>query len=176
MRTLRKRSSWKIVPARPHSGRPAAAECRCSRVALRLTPPPRAVASGLRHRTRVSRSLEAPTSKASRPSRPARKSGGEESLALRPSALLRLSAAIASAHTEKEVCRAVVDGLHDEALGYAFLGVFLLDPATGDRVLGAAIGWDDIPPDMRVPKGQGLSSQPVEDGTLRYAPDVPRGH
>ena len=66
----------------------------------------------------------------------------------------------------------MVDGLHDEALGYAFLGVFLLDPATGDRVLGAAIGWDDIPPDMRVPKGQGLSARPVEDGQLRYTPDV----
>ena len=116
--------------------------------------------------------LEVPTSKASRSPRPAGKSGGEESLALRQSALLRLSAAIAAAHSEKEVCRAVVDGLHDEALGYAFLGVFLLDPATGDRVLGAAIGWDDIPPDMRVPKGQGLSSRPVEDGKLRYTPDV----
>jgi PAS domain S-box-containing protein len=66
----------------------------------------------------------------------------------------------------------VVDGLHDEALGYAFLGVFLLDPATGDRVLGAAVGWADIPPDMRVPRGQGLSSRPIEDGQLRYTPDV----
>ena len=65
-----------------------------------------------------------------------------------------------------------MDGLHDEALGYAFLGVFLLDSDTGDRVLGAAIGWDDIPTDMRVPKGQGLSSRPVEDGKLRYTPDV----
>jgi PAS domain S-box-containing protein len=91
---------------------------------------------------------------------------------LRQSALLRLSAAIASAHSEKEVCRAVVDGLHDEALGYAFLGVFLLDPPTGDRVLGAAVGWADIPPDMRVPKNQGLSARPVEDGRLRYTPDV----
>ena len=65
-----------------------------------------------------------------------------------------------------------MDGLHDEALGYAFLGVFLLDPATGDRVLGAAVGWADIPPDMRVPRGQGLSSRPIEDGQLRYTPDV----
>ena len=73
------------------------------------------------------------------------------SLARRQSSLLRLSASIASAHTEREVCHAVVDGLHDEALGYDFLGVFLLDPATGDRVLGAAIGWADIPSDMRVP-------------------------
>ena len=90
----------------------------------------------------------------------------------RQSSLLRLSAAIASAQTETEVCAAVVDGLHDEALGYAFLGVFLLDPATGDRVLGAAVGWADIPAGMRVPRGQGLSARPLEDGQLRYTPDV----
>ena len=90
--------------------------------------------------------------------------GGEDSLALRQSALLRLSAAIAAAHSEPEVCRAVVAGLHDEALGYDFLGVFLREPVTGDRVLGAAVGWADIPPDMRVPRGQGLSARPIEDG------------
>jgi PAS domain S-box-containing protein len=66
----------------------------------------------------------------------------------------------------------VVDGLHDEALGYDFLGVFLLDPDSGDRVLGAAIGWADIPPGMRVPRGKGLSARPVADGRLRYTPDV----
>jgi len=65
-----------------------------------------------------------------------------------------------------------VDGLHDEALGYDFLGVFLLDPESGDRVLGAAIGWADIPSDMRVPPGKGLSARPVADGRLRYTPDV----
>jgi hypothetical protein len=85
-----------------------------------------------------------------------------------------LSATIASAENEAEVCRAVVGGLHDEALGYAFLGAFLLDPASGDRVLGAAVGWADIPPDMRVPPGQGLSARPLEDGQLRYTPDVTR--
>jgi PAS domain S-box-containing protein len=66
----------------------------------------------------------------------------------------------------------VVAGLHDEALGYDFLGVFLLDQASGDRVLGAAVGWADIPADMRVPRGQGLSARPLEDGRLRYTPDV----
>ena len=65
-----------------------------------------------------------------------------------------------------------MDGLHDEALGYDFLGVFLLDPESGDRVLGAAIGWADIPSDMRVPPGKGLSARPVADGRLRYTPDV----
>ena len=82
-----------------------------------------------------------------------------DAAARRQSSLLRLSAAIASAQTEAEVCRAVVDGLHDEALGYAFLGVFLLDPATGDRVLRATLGWADVPAGMRVPAGQGLSAR-----------------
>ena len=72
------------------------------------------------------------------------------------------------------MCRAVVDGLHDEALGYDFLGVFLLDPASGDRVLGAAVGWADIPADMRVPAGRGLSARPLADGQLHYTPDVTR--
>ncbi|HEX9165528.1 MAG TPA: response regulator [Gemmatimonadales bacterium] len=92
--------------------------------------------------------------------------------ARRQSALLRLSEAIASAQSEADVCRAVVDGLRDEALGYDFLGVFLLDPATGDRLLKAGIGWADLPPDMRVPAGQGLSARPLLDGLLRYTPDV----
>ena len=99
---------------------------------------------------------------------PARDGG----LARRQSALLRLSADIAKAQTEADVCQAVVDGLHDEALGYAFLGVFLRDPATEDRVLGAAVGWDDIPANMRVRPGQGLSARPMLDGKLRYTPDV----
>ncbi len=102
------------------------------------------------------------------PEDPARDGG----LARRQSALLRLSADIATAQTEAAVCQAVVDGLHDEALGYAFLGVFLRDPETGDRVLGAAVGWDDIPPGMRVPAGDGLSARPMQDGKLRYTPDV----
>jgi len=76
------------------------------------------------------------------------------------------------AQTESEVCQSVVDGLHDEALGYDFLGVFLLDPASGDRVLGAATGWADIPPGMRVSAGKGLSARPLADGRLRYTPDV----
>lgn len=97
---------------------------------------------------------------------------GTDASARRQSALLRLSADIATAQTEAEVCQAVVDRLHDEALGYAFLGVFLLDPDTGDRVLEAAVGWDDIPAGMRVPPGHGLSSRPLADRQLRYTPSV----
>ncbi len=67
-----------------------------------------------------------------------------------------------------------MDGLHDEALGYDFLGLFLLDPASGDRVLHASVGWADIPIHMRVPPGQGLSDRPTRDRLLRYTADVTR--
>ena len=79
-----------------------------------------------------------------------RPSTHKSGLARRQSALLRLSASIASAQSEPDVCRAVVDGLHDEAIGYDFIGVFLLDASTGERVLGASVGWDDIPRGMRM--------------------------
>ncbi len=94
--------------------------------------------------------------------------------ARRQSALLRLSAQIASARDEDDVCRAVVDGLHDEALGYDFLGVFLLDPATGDRVLRASAGWSGVPASMRIPPGHGISERPLLDAQLHYTPEVTR--
>ena len=93
-------------------------------------------------------------------------------MARRQSALLRLSAGIAAARDEAEVYRRVVEGLHDEALGYDFLGVFLVDEETGDRVLQASIGWQDIPKDWRVHRGQGLSERPLFDGQLHYTPEV----
>jgi len=94
--------------------------------------------------------------------------------ARRQSALLRLSAAIGSARDEDSVCRAVVDGLHDEALGYDFLGVFLLDPATGDRVLRASVGWPGVPATLRIPPGHGISERPLLDGQLHYTAEVTR--
>jgi len=72
----------------------------------------------------------------------------------REAALLRLTTAIAAAREEAEIYRSMVEGLHDEAIGYDFLGVFLLDPATGDRVLQASVGWDRIPHGMRVHPGR----------------------
>ena len=92
----------------------------------------------------------------------------------RQAALLRLSTGIAAAHAESEIYQAVVNGLRDEALGYNFLGLFLLDPATGDRILQASVGWPDVPDNYRVPPGAGLSSRVIEDGTLHYTPDVTR--
>ncbi|UCF39865.1 MAG: GAF domain-containing protein [Gemmatimonadota bacterium] len=95
-------------------------------------------------------------------------------VARRQAALLRLSTAIAAAQDEEAIYRSVVNGLQDEALGYNFLGVFLLDPETGDRVLQASVGWPDVPPDWRVHRGEGLSEQALMDGKLHYTPDVTR--
>jgi PAS domain S-box-containing protein len=95
-----------------------------------------------------------------------------DDMARRQAALLRLSTAIAASTDEAGVYRSMVNGLHDEALGYNFLGAFLLDEETGDRVLQASVGWPDVPHDWRVHRGQGLSERALQDGELHYTPDV----
>lgn len=82
---------------------------------------------------------------------PARRRG---TLAQRQAALLRLSAEVAAANDEADICQRVVAGLHDDALGYDFLGMFLLH-AAGDRVLKASIGWTDVPVNWRVGRHAG---------------------
>jgi PAS domain S-box-containing protein len=104
-----------------------------------------------------------------RPPKPGRP---DDSLARRQAALLRLSAELAAALDEDEICRRVVHGLRDEALGYHFVGLFLVDEATGDRVMRAAVGWEDTAAGWRVPKGEGLSARALEDGRVHYTPDV----
>ena len=91
---------------------------------------------------------------------------------LREAALLRLSTAIAVAETEREICKAVANGLQDAALGFDFVAVLLVDPATGDRVVMASKGWEGAPPGLRVKPGQGLSELPLLDGRLHYTPQV----
>lgn len=91
--------------------------------------------------------------------------------AQRKAALLRISAELAAALDEDEICERVVQGLH-ETLGYGFLGLLLLDENTGERALRASIGWPDAPDNWRVPPGQGLSERPLLDGQLHYTPDV----
>ena len=93
-------------------------------------------------------------------------------MAHRQSALLRLSTAIAASRDEREVCESVVSGLHDEALGYDFLGVYLLDPESGDRVLQASIGWPGSAVGARVPPGAGISEQAMLERSVRYTPRV----
>jgi PAS domain S-box-containing protein len=95
-------------------------------------------------------------------------------MARRQSALLRLSSAIAAARDEDEICRSVVGGLQDEALGYNFLGVFLIDPASGDRVLRASVGWTALAIGTRLAPGHGLSERPLKDGRLHYSASVLR--
>ena len=95
-------------------------------------------------------------------------------LAQRQSALLRLSSAIAEAQEETEILDRVVSGLHDPALGYDFLALFLLDDASGDRVLQASRGWKEIPDHWRVHTGEGLSDRALKDGKLHYSPQVNR--
>ena len=94
--------------------------------------------------------------------------------ARRQAALLRLSTGIASAENEHDVYESMVAGLHDDALGFSFLGVFLLDPETGDRVLQASRGWKDVPANWRVGRGEGISAQAMQDGRLHYTPEVTR--
>ncbi len=90
----------------------------------------------------------------------------------RQSALLRLSTGIAAAQNEDQVCQAVVTGLHDEALGYNFLGVLMLDPDTGDRVLRASVGWDKEHEYFRLRPGEGLSERAILDGRTHHTTRV----
>jgi len=97
---------------------------------------------------------------------------GDVPLARRQSALLRLSTSIAAAHTEGEVCRSLVHGLHDDALGYNLVGVFFVDGETGDRFLQASVGWEGAEVGYRLRTGEGLSERPLHDAKLHYSARV----
>jgi len=90
----------------------------------------------------------------------------------RQSALLRMSTNIAAARNEEEVYTAVVEGLHDDAIGYAFVSLLMVERETGDRVLRASGGWDGGPRGYRLHPGEGLSERPLLDGTMHYTADV----
>ncbi|HKR56613.1 MAG TPA: GAF domain-containing protein [Gemmatimonadales bacterium] len=112
--------------------------------------------------------------KARRTAKPrARRSPRVSHLAHRQRALLRLSTGIAGAHDEDGIFDAVVNGLHDEALGYNFLALFMLDQATQERVMHSSVGWSGDPR-LRVAPGAGLSARAITDGKLHYTPDVTR--
>ncbi|MFV1987122.1 MAG: GAF domain-containing protein [Gemmatimonadota bacterium] len=95
-----------------------------------------------------------------------------DDIARRQGALLRLTSEIAAAGDEAAVYRSLVHGLQDEALGYNFLGAFVVEKKTGDRILQASVGWPDAPDNWRVPAGEGLSARAIEDGELHYTADV----
>ncbi len=86
-------------------------------------------------------------------------------------ALVQISTDLAGALDEEQVCQSVVRGLHN-SLSYDYLGIFLVDETTGERVVSASEGWPDAPSDWRIPAGQGLSERPLLDGQLHYTPDV----
>ncbi len=85
--------------------------------------------------------------------------------------LYHLSERLAPAQDVHAVCRTVVEGLHT-IIGYTYLGIFLVDEETGDRVLCASRGWEmDVSPG-RLRPGEGLSERALLDGRLHYTPDV----
>ena len=88
--------------------------------------------------------------------------------AAREAALLRLSTAVAAAETERAICSAVADGLYDEALGYDFIALLLVDEATGEREMVASAGPGEVPVGLRIKPGRGLSERPLLDGRLHY--------
>ena len=78
--------------------------------------------------------------------------------------------------SERDICRAVADGLYDEALGYDFLALLLVDEATGERELVARAGRSDAAVGLRITPGRGLSERPLLDGRLHYTPHVTQRH
>jgi signal transduction histidine kinase/DNA-binding response OmpR family regulator len=108
----------------------------------------------------------------------------ERDQARRQAALLRLSAELAAALDEATVCQRVADGLHD-TLGYAYVGIFLVDEtpahdstgADGTAITGARslVAWASLDPEvipLRIPPGHGLSERPLLDGQLHYTPNT----
>jgi PAS domain S-box-containing protein len=105
----------------------------------------------------------------------ARLYSGEQMRAKRQEALVRLSTRLTAAQSEDEVCRIVAEGLQDESLGYSYLAFYLVEEATGDRVVRAGAGLTQfLPPNLRLRAGAGISERPLLDGKLHYTPDVRR--
>ncbi len=92
----------------------------------------------------------------------------------RQAALFRIGEHLAATIDEEEICRRIAAGLHDERLGYAYVAVFLIDEAGGDRVLRASIGLENLEPGLRLPPGSGISEEAVLSGRLCYTPNVTR--
>ncbi len=93
--------------------------------------------------------------------------------AQRQDALYRVSTSLVAMQGERELCETVVRACR-EILGYPYLGIFLVDSETGDRVLSAQSGWDDAPTDWRIQPGEGISQKAIVTGELQYCADVTR--
>jgi HD-GYP domain-containing protein (c-di-GMP phosphodiesterase class II) len=93
--------------------------------------------------------------------------------AQRHEALYRISTALSRLRARQELCETVVREVH-ETLGVPYLGLFLRDSETGDRVLQAQCGFDNAPEHWRLHPGEGLSEKALLTGELQYWPDVTR--
>ncbi|MBI5034186.1 MAG: PAS domain S-box protein [Chloroflexi bacterium] len=91
--------------------------------------------------------------------------------ARRQEALYHISTSLTYIRKPSELCQVVTQACRD-FLNYAYLGIFLLDPATGDRVLHAYYGWQDIIPYWRFHPGEGLSDKAVRTGQWQYWSNV----
>ena len=93
----------------------------------------------------------------------------------RQAALFRLSREVSGTLDEDEICNRVAHGLHDSALRFNTVGLFMVEPRTGDWALRASAGRTS-PEDGRRPPGPGLTERLWLDGQLHYAPtpDVSR--
>ena len=63
------------------------------------------------------------------------------------SALLRLSTRIAESRNEDEICRSVVEALHDEAFDFTGVGLYLGGSTTFEPALKATAGEFDVAAD-----------------------------
>lgn len=97
--------------------------------------------------------------------------GSAQRQAKRQAVLLQLSADLAVALDEQDICKRAVHNLHD-MLGFDYVSVYLVDEDSGDRVLQVGIGLPDQLIPKRMPPGRGLSERPLLDGQLHYTPDV----
>ena len=108
----------------------------------------------------------------------------ERGQARRQAALVRLSAELAAASDEAEVCQRVVEGLHD-TLGYDTVGLYLVDTVPvasatgadettiiGARSLAAGVSHEPGTAPVRILPGRGLSERPLLDGQLHYTSDT----
>lgn len=86
-------------------------------------------------------------------------------------ALFQLSTELATAPDEKSIAHQLLNSLC-HTLGYDYLGFYLVDKKSGDRVLQASAGWLDTLEITRIPPGCGLTERPLLDGQLHYTPDV----
>ena len=85
--------------------------------------------------------------------------------------LLQLSTELAIQLEEKSIGQKVVDCIHQK-LGYDYLGFYLVDEDSGDRILQSSAGWPDNKEIARIPPGKGITELPILDGRLHYTPDV----